>query len=239
MKIAVCPDFVFSSSNELSELNNFGIDWNLNPYRLPLLKDEISYLLDTIKIKRGDLEIRFCCSDLKVDIFHSDEKIANMSLSILKSCIDYIGKLGGGYFTIKPQLFSGTFWDYAVKNLKELVECGNANGVIVCIENTSDGILSNPKRFRELLEKTGAMATVDIFIDEESSRSLNFLKTVSDKIVNVHLRGGVSCQNNLDTVLDALLNTDCAWLSVDISEIDESKPARELLSCFLKEKGCV
>ncbi|HDP69921.1 MAG TPA: hypothetical protein ENN38_03810 [Actinobacteria bacterium] len=236
-KIAIGNGFAFTNAQELSNWANLAIDWNLNPYRLPLLKDEVAALLKMAKTRRGDIEIRFCCSDPKIDISHQDERLSDMSEKILQSCIEYIGEMGGGYFTIGLHFISQDSWEQVTKKLKKLVDCGNKNGVVVCVENISSGPLSEPKRFKELLDKTGAMVTFGLFNGESSSEFLDLLKMVSDRIVNAHLHNRTFSKDSLKDILDALLETGCSWWSVDLSGIDEVKSSRELLGRFLKEKG--
>jgi sugar phosphate isomerase/epimerase len=237
-----------------------GVDWHLYS-RAPersLTGDDLRALED---LRRAGLELRFHLSP-EVEMAHADAAVAARALEHLKLGVDIAARYGGHSASARQALPpASTYatvhlacnesppgdldWAAALDNLSALVAYGAARGVTVCLENLRRGWTSDPDRFLELVQRSGASVTFDLGHANSSSlshRRLEFLDRVAPRVVNAHVYAyeqehvghlAPSDLSVLRPLLAALLATSCDWWLIELSDRAAMERTRALLVDFL------
>jgi sugar phosphate isomerase/epimerase len=255
-KLALCTHIMPSLEAVISHAQEKGyraIDYSLD-WRLPLFSAQNTQKIKDM-LEGNHLEIRYHLPFGAVDIGHNDKDTAAASLRLLKRSFEIIKNFGGKYATVHVGLGSpmeNLDWRRTVVNLQRLVEHGKRLGLVVCLENLKNGWTSEPELFLELIEKSGALVTFDIGHAFSSPHSRNggvccvdFIKLVSDKIVNAHIYEaedpGHLPPRDLEIISPALaelLKTKCDWWVIELGKKEWVENTRSLLCTFLDGHFC-
>jgi len=253
-KIAVCAKPKFSLEDALNIAKNNGyiaVDWTIELDRLSLFKNERASFEKLLK-EKDHHEVRYHCPLAKFEIAHINPYISKTSVKLLKKCIDAIATFDARYLTLHiggASTIEELSWDTAVKNLSELVNYGDKNGIVVCLENLKVGWTSDPVLFSKLVELSGAKVTFDIghanssvYANSGETSCLDFLEAVSALVANAHIYEAEDpdhiAPDNLSIigpVLKELVKTPCDWWVVELDDCDSIEKTRSLLQGFLDE----
>lgn len=249
-KLALCTRIMPSLEVVLSHAKKNGykaLDYSLD-WRLPFFSAyETKKFKETVQ--GNHLEIRYHLLFGPIEMGHKDRETALSSLKVLKRCLEIINHFGGKYATVhiglgaSPQDLS---WKRAIQHLRELVRYGRSLNVKVCLENLKNGWTSEPQRFIELVEESGALVTFDIGHAFSSPQANNggiscskFIRMIAPKIVNAHIYEAESTSHlppqNLKIIgpaLSELLKTQCDWWVIELGEEQWIKHTRNLLDTF-------
>lgn len=261
-KIALCTHMISSFEKVVSLARENGytaVDYSLDSQNMGLLSHDI---LRIEELSRGSqLEVRYHCPFGDVEIAHADSQLAGMALSQLKAAIVYVQRAGGParqtqaggrYLTIHMGLNSKAHgelhWENGLRNLRELVKYGKERDVVVCLENLKTGFTSEPERFLELIEVSGAKVTFDIGHAASSLSARNghsaarFARLVAPHIVNAHIYeeegpGHIAPTDltKIEGALKELVDAGCRWWVIELTDPAEVKRTQQLLNSFLNQ----
>jgi sugar phosphate isomerase/epimerase len=140
----------------------------------------------------------------------------------------------------------------AAKHLSDLVAVGADHGVIVAVENLRWGPTSDPERFIDLVDRSGARVTFDVGHAASSDAAARgytparFARELGDRIVGAHVYGRENERHHppaslddIREVLGALCDADCAWWTIELTSPDEVLSTRAMLAAFLDARACV
>ncbi len=224
-----------------------GVDWHLySPAPDTSLTGDDRTAL--VGLREAGLEVRFHLSP-DVDVAHGDPAVAGRALARLQHGLDIAAAFGGRYATVhlasnghSPAELS---WAHAVGHLSALVEHGRERGVTVCLENLRTGWTSDPARFVELVERSGAMVTFDVGhanSDTPAGADAAFLARVAGRVVNAHVyeheRDGIGHTaprdlHVINPLLERLLYTACDWWLIELEDRAAVERTRTLLQPVL------
>jgi len=230
-----------------------GIEYSISSESAAHLRVEYSTMK---KLAASELEIRYHLPFKEIELAHEDPAHAEKSLKYIKECIDMVSVLGGVHVVVHLGLgYQDALHKLSLKNafkyLEQVVVYGRQKEVTVCLENLTFGFTSTPEGFKKLLEKTGAMATVDIghvvsspVVEDGKVSPEEFILAVApfirgahvyDKEINEHPyhlppREEAALQSRLQT----LMKTDANWWLIELGEPGEilltASYARNILS---------
>lgn len=223
-----------------------GVDWSLG-----LNLSEGEFLEEMAKL-RG-FEVRYHCFWPRIDIAYADQR-ADQAMHLYKQVVRLVSKANGRYITIHIGLGQSSSeeldWEKAIMNLSNLVRFGREREVTMCLENITGTWTSDPKKFRILIESTGAGVTLDIghvYACRKDKPIEDFFESYvlpnKDLILNAHIyhteiagKGHVAPQS-LDQIFDRLRLlrsvTNCDWWVIELPKAEDILKTRDLLIRFL------
>ena len=223
-----------------------GIDWSLS---FDLSEKDFLREMDMLK----GFEVRYHCPWPHIDFAYADQR-AEEAMYIFREMIGSVSKAGGRYITVHIGLGQSSAkqldWEKAIENLSALVLYGTELGITICLENITTAWTINPKRFRTLVERTGAGVTLDIGHVHASRKNKlleDFFKLYvlpnKDRILNAHIYHTENPQQDhvapesLEQIFDRLWLlrsvTGCDWWLIELSNPDEILKTRDFLIQFL------
>jgi sugar phosphate isomerase/epimerase len=204
---------------------------------MPFLKEETQRIKELLGQQS---EIRYHAVFNQDDIGAADIKRSRASLMRFMEAVRLVGEAGGWFLTIHVDLKSegdpDWIYDNASSNLKELVEFGNENGVLICVENLRSGLTSKPDQLKKLIEYAEAGVTLDLGhaagprgIEKNPEDVLDFQMELASFIVNAHIYGTEDKNGHeppkkleaLEPVLNGLMMTDCDWWTIELGHPDD------------------
>lgn len=210
------------------------------------------------RLAESGLDVRLHCPFFRsIELAHRERDLAEYSCGVLKRGLD-IGKR----FGLRSQtVHIGLGWGegaclslaHAGRYLSELVEYGDRLGMTVNLENLPYGYTSEPRGFLDLLEVSGAGATVD-FGHLHASRwgaehgPEAFFRAVASRLTEAHIyeTERVDPQTGapfhvaprddaiLRPMLDCLWETECDWWHIELDDRSEVEHTRMLLERYLR-----
>jgi len=227
-----------------------GIELDTNYIPLPISFSDLSRVKKFVS--QSGIRLRFHGHNIDVEISHKSKFLRQTSLDFLKIYVDLINKIGGNYLVVHVGYpHEECKIEYAIKNLRNLVEYGEERGVTVSLENSCKGFTSNPFHFLEILNKSHAQATFDIghsntsdWVKYEKGTPVEFLRLVKKYVTNAHIYLMETEEQvhlpprNIDEirlVLDELLDTSCDWWTIELANIRELIKTKRVLDAYLSE----
>lgn len=235
-----------------------GIDWHLHsaaPDGLLTADDHLALS----RLPAAGLEVRFHLSP-EVEMAHADPPVAAQAQRNLQRGLDVAARYArrptrgvsdgtSTYATVhlacNESPLEALDWAAAVQNLSALVEYGQQRGVTVCLENLRTGWTSDPDRFVQLVDHSGAMVTFDLGHANSSpfaAQRLEFLDRVASRVVNAHVyeveREGLGHTAPTDLrvigpLLESLLQTGCDWWLIELADHKAVARTQALLLAYL------
>lgn len=230
-----------------------GIDWNLDCFRLPAASTARATFYQ-VALNSG-LSSRFHGPCQDVEIGYVDKRISDTAVQYLKMYIDFLQDFPQTFMTLHIGSRSipeeELSWDYALRNLKEVVTYGRDRGVTICLENLKKGWTSEPEKLAVLAEESGAMVTLDLGHARASRRLKegvdtleSFIHPFAGRIRNIHLYeietpdGRHMEPENLDNLRPVLrwaLSAGVNWWVLELSSYEQILRCKSLLEReFLK-----
>ncbi|MFA4919981.1 MAG: TIM barrel protein [Thermodesulfovibrionales bacterium] len=230
-----------------------GIDWSLS---FDLSERDFLRKMDMLK----GFEVRYHCPWPRIDIAYADQR-AEQAMHLFRLMIGLISKAGGRYITVHIGLEQSSVkeldWKKAIENLSALVLYGAELGITICLENITTAWTNNPKRFKTLVERTGAGVTLDIgHVHASRGKKLleDFFKLYvlsnKDRIFNAHIYHTEIPQQDhvapesLEQIFDRLWLlksvTRCDWWVIELLKPDEILQTKDFLTkflCFYEQKS--
>ncbi len=253
-KIAICTrsHLLLKDTCNIAKGNGYiAIDWTIELDKLSSFKRQ-RLIFEELTKGSDCKEVRYHCPLAKFEIAHINPYISRNSFVLLKKCIKIIKSFEAKYLTLHvggASTIEELSWDNAVRNLSDLVDFGEKNGVVVCLENLKSGWTSDPVLFSKLVESSGAGVTFDIghanssvYAASAEATCLDFLSAVSEFVVNAHIYEAEDpyhiAPDNLcviEPVLKELLKTSCDWWVVELDDCNSIERTRWLLQDFLRQ----
>lgn len=140
------------------------IEWRLDVLRVPVAAKARAALFERLAAK--GMAARYHAPYADLELAHKNAALARQSLGVLRSCLEVLPAGGEAVFTVhvgsKGIPVEELSWDYAVGNVRTLVQVGSARGISVAIENLATGWTADPWAMGELCTRSGARMTFDL-----------------------------------------------------------------------------
>lgn len=223
----------------------FAIEYTPDSSNLSQMSEHIlPYTKNGIKIRHHGFFPGFEFGD-------SDATRAEQAMAVHYEALDLMAGLGEPVVTCHAGLTKGVELDTnrVVENLTKIVQYGKKRGVTVSLENLRKGLTSNPDVLLDIAEKSGAKITLDIghAVTCERVESGEFsvpeiVNMFNSKLIEVHYYERETDQHYapdnmkvLGPIVDALLQTNCKWWTVELEEYPDVLRTRELLFAHFKK----
>jgi sugar phosphate isomerase/epimerase len=183
---------------------------------------------------------------------HADREVARRGLEVHLSALEAIHGRGEQVITVHVGLRRQDPLDLgrAVDNLSRLVRRGSELGITVCLENLRRGPTSHPETVVEWATASGAMITLDIGhavscrrVQEGELTPLDFVEAFSTRLAEVHMYEQERDRHYppqdmslLGPIVDRLLETQCAWWTIELDDPAEALATRAMLWQYLESK---
>jgi len=245
----------FACVRELTDFceNNdcFAVEYTFR--RGALSRQEVAReLADVAALLRSGIFVRYHLAFPGFELGHPDPQRAEEARAFYSWCLETVADLGGDRVTLHVGLDGALRGrvDYAAAatGLGEVVRRGETLGVQVCLENLRLGATGDPRRFRSLLEHSGAFATLDVghAVAREQAMgepglAMDFIPRCNGRLLGAHVYeieaalppgGPVRHQapatlDRIRPLLDAMLKeTACDWWLIEL--MDPAELARTL-----------
>ncbi|WP_028581817.1 TIM barrel protein [Desulfogranum japonicum] len=175
----------------------------------------------------------------------ADQSQAEKALALHKHYLDTIIGNGEQVVTVHVGLVPDIALNHerVQKNLSNLVEYGATRGVTVSLENLRFGATSNPETVIQWAGESGASITLDVGHAVSCERVQageltvpHIVEMFSHKLEEVHLyeyetdtHYAPHDMSVLGPIVDALLQTDCRWWTIELTDVEEILTTRELV----------
>lgn len=185
------------------------------------------------------------------EIGDADRRRAEKALALHMRAVDAIRGMGEQVMTVHIGLLPSTEIEYShvVHNLRRLVEYARDRGGKICLENLRAGITSDPETVVELAAECGCCITLDIGHAISCERVINgeitvvqIIEMFRNAMEEVHfyeyetdVHYAPSDMSILGPVVDALLETDCRWWTIELTEYADILNTRRLVGDYLME----
>lgn len=183
----------------------------------------------------------------------SDATRAERAMKVHYEALELMSGLGEPVVTCHAGLTHGVELDInrVIDNLTKIVQYGKDRGVLVSLENLRKGLTSNPDTLLNIAEKSGANITLDIGhavtcerVEAGEFSVPEIVNMFSSKLIEVHYYERETDQHYapgnmqvLGPIVDALLQTNCTWWTVELEEYPDILRTRELLFTHLKKSN--
>ncbi len=180
---------------------------------------------------------------------HADPEQARRGLEAHLSLLEVMPGRGEPVVTVHIGLRPDDPLDAAraVDHLSQLAERAHQLGITVCLENLRRGPTSNPETIVEWATAVGTMITLDIGHAVSSHRVLNgeisaldFVSAFAPRLAEVHMYETESDRHYpphdmsiLGPIVDALVQTQCRWWTIELDDYAEALATRALLLDYL------
>lgn len=226
--------------------HGFALEYALDPESFHLLPQRIGPYLE------AGVPLRFHGFFPGHEFAHVDPEAARHGLDVHLSALEAVYDLGQQVITVHVGLCRQDLLDpgRAVDSLSRLVTRGRQLGITVSLENLRQGPTSHPETVIEWAVASGAMITLDIGHAISSQRvqvgelnPLDFVDAFSARLVEVHMYEQETDRhypprdmNILGPVLDRLLETQCAWWTIELEDYTEALATRDLLLKYIGQR---
>ncbi len=182
-----------------------------------------------------------------------DRHVADEALVAMKQAVAAIAAAGGDYLTVHAALPSHArhteIFAATAARLTDLVAEGRDHGVTVALENLKWGLTSEPDTFLGLVCTTGAAVTIDVghaVSSDMCARGYSAERFIADcgpLVGSAHVYGHETDRHHPPTDLDriggalhALCDAGCPWWTIELTDADDVRATRRLLSAFLDSR---
>lgn len=223
------------------------VEFSPDPEKLDCLPHLITPFLE------AQLPVRFHTRYFRYELGHADLARACGALEAHMKTLAAMAAVGGSVVTVhtgldpdQPVLFSRI-----VENLSRLVELAEKLGITVCLENLRRGHSSDPRNILEWAEASGAMITLDIghalgaqCVQRGEYTPEDFVEIFNCRLFEAHVYGREDAHGHhpitdvkpFAPVLEMLLQSKCAWWTVELQEPADAFSTRSLLEDMLRAK---
>lgn len=226
--------------------HGFAIEYSPNPEAFDSLPAHLDPFL------KSGIPIRYHGFFPRYEFGHQNPERAKQALQVHHAALDAMHRLGEQVSTFHVGLNRNAPLDHSrvVDNLAHLVEHGNRLGITVCLENLRMGPTSHPATLLEWANRSGAMITLDVghatsnqYVQRGEFSAVDFVLLVADRLVEVHMYERETDQHHapedmtlLGPIVDALLETQCTWWTIELNAYDDALKTRSLLKDYLQAR---
>ena len=183
----------------------------------------------------------------------ADRSRAEQALALHMRAIDAMQGAGEQVMTVHIGLLASieTRHAHIVENLSRLVAYAHDRGVKICLENMRAGVTGDPEKVVEIADECGAFITLDVGHAVSCERVARGEITVVQIVdmfrhamEEVHFyeyetdtHHAPSDMSILGPVVDALLETDCRWWTIELTEYRDVLNTTKLVGDYLMRGG--
>ena len=223
--------------------NGFALEYTPDPLQPELIVPQVTPYL------REGVPIRFHCRFGQHELGNTDPEEAGLALDVHERIFDTIAGLGEPFVTVHLNLNKRISFDKerGIDNLGRLVAYGRQCGLTVCLENLRQGPTSDPANVLNWARTTGASITLDIghAVSSDSVRGgthtvTGFVDLFRERLAEAHVYGKeedrhypITDMASLTPVIDRLLETNCAWWTIELDSIEDALDTRMRLINYL------
>lgn len=180
----------------------------------------------------------------------TDAERAERAMQVHFNALDTIIGRGEQFVTVHAGISKGISLhaERLTENLTRLVEYGQQRGITVSLENLRRGLTSHPENVRKFVEESGAMITLDVghavsceHVQQGELTVFDFIDLFQNRLVEVHMYEKETDRHYapqdmriLGPIVDRLLETDCAWWTMELEEYEDILRTRRLLIEYLE-----
>ena len=174
------------------------IEWRLDVLRVPVAAKARAAFFG--RLLAPGMAVRYHAPYTDLEVAHGNASLARHSLAVLRSYLEVLPADGNPVFTVhvgsKGIPLTDLSWDYAVGNLRSLVQAGSARGITVAVENLATGWTADSWAMGELCSRSGARITFDLghclasdAVRKEGKRLTEIVDSMAKFIVQGHIYG--------------------------------------------------
>lgn len=218
-----------------------GIEWRLDVLRVPVAPAAREALF--ARMAATGAAARYHAPYTDLEIAHKNASVSRQSLAVLRSYLEVLPADGNPVFTVhigsKGIPLKDLSWDYAVGNLRSLVQAGSARGITVALENLATGWTADPWAMGELCTRSGARITFDLghclasdAVRKDGKPLTEIIDALAKFIVQGHIYGAElesgrhAAWSDAEAVKPALRHLaqfPSFWWIVDVDELPEAE----------------
>ncbi|MFO7727421.1 MAG: TIM barrel protein [Desulfonatronovibrio sp.] len=227
--------------------NAYALEYSPDPHGLDLLPGVIRPFIDS------DIPVRFHTRYFQYELGHADKYLARKALEAHIKSLKAMHGYGESAVTVHTGLLPEcpVKEEHILENLSRLVERAHRLGMTICLENMRIGHGADPFKVFERAEKSGAMITLDVghargcaMVMDKQITFTEIVDLFESRLYEVHVYGREDEQGHhpitdiepLAGVLGRLLQTDCTWWTIELSNQEEAMATRNLLENYFKTK---
>lgn len=227
--------------------HGFALEYSPNPEALDLLPVHLEGILE------AGVPVRYHAFFPQYELGHEDVEAARRALRLHQEAVEALHGRGEQVVTVHvgldPQVPVNA--GRAVDNLTRLVDHARGLGVTVSLENLRRGLTSDPETVVAWARESGAMITLDVGHAVSCSRvqageldPVDFVHLFAGRLVEAHVYEREASRHNpphdmaiLGPIVDALLETRCAWWTIELGDRAEALATRTLLLDYLGDRA--
>lgn len=186
------------------------------------------------------------------EIGNKDHLLAEQALSLHMKHIDAMVGLGDQVMTVHVGLVRdiGLDHNHVIENLRRLVDYAVKRGITISLENLRFGPTSNPETMLKWSKESGSAITLDVghavSCDRVRKGELSVTQIVEmfrHTLEEVHfyeyetdIHHAPKDMSILGPIVDALLETECRWWTIELNSYDDVLNTRNLINKYLAQR---
>jgi sugar phosphate isomerase/epimerase len=226
--------------------HGFALEYAPDPASLASLAQHVAPFLE------AGIPVRYHGFFPDHEFAHADAEAARRGLDLHFSALEAMHGLGEQVITVHVGLHRRNPLDpgRAVDHLARLVERGRQLGITVCLENLRKGPTRDPETVVAWATASGAMITLDVghaisspHVQDGELSALDFVTAFAPRLAEVHMYEQETDRHYpprdmriLGPIVDRLLETGCAWWTIELDDYVEALATRALLVQYLDAK---
>ncbi|MCA1743287.1 MAG: sugar phosphate isomerase/epimerase family protein [Desulfonatronovibrio sp.] len=225
--------------------NSSGLQYSPDPHCLEMLPRRIEPFLE------WDIPIRFHTRYFEFELGHAEKEMADQALKKHMQTLAQIKDFAEPVVTVHTGLTS----DYPVReeriieSLSRLTEFADKLGMVISLENLRRGHAGDPCKVHEWAEASGAMLTLDvghalgcIAVQNNTITLPEIVELYAPRLCEAHIYGKEDDSGHhpitdikpLGQYLKKLMQTDCSWWTIELSDPDEAISTRNIIESFFE-----
>lgn len=221
----------------------FALEYTPNPEAFSLLAQHLDpFLHDAVRVRHHGFFPEY-------EIGNVQAEQAEQAMQVHFAALDALLGRGEQVITVHIGVNKSIRLDPAriVENLARLVDYGQQRGIIVSLENLKQGLTSKPETVLKWAEVSGASITLDVGHALSSSVVKNGDMTVHEiidlfapRLMEAHVyekeldrHYAPEDMQILGPVVDRLLETKCAWWTIELDDFEDILRTRRLLGEYM------
>lgn len=230
-----------------SEMRHSGIEFTLDPRDV---EDGAIAASRLGLMAQPTVPVRYHFPLCELELSNASHECASRAMSAMCDAVRAVAGTGGDFMTVHAALPSDSIgsprFSSTAERLRDLVDHGRHLGVTVSLENLRWGATAEPDAFLHLVEHSGAAITLDVGHAVSSEPSAHgysakrFIAECGSRIRHAHVYDRETDRHHppadLDRIgdaLDALLDTGCDWWTIELTDADEFRMTRDILTAYL------
>ena len=238
--------FTFPERFEWITKQGFALEYTPNPEAFSLLAQQLDPFLNAgVRVRHHGF-----FPEYEIGNVHAEQ--AEQAMQVHFAALDALCGRGEQVITVHIGVNRAIRLDPTriVENLARLVDYGRQRGIIVSLENLKQGMTSDPETVLNWIERSGASITLDVGHALSSNAAQNGEMTIHEiidlfapRLMEVHFyekeidrHYAPEDMQILGPVVDRLLETECAWWTIELDDFEDILRTRKLLGEYLSKK---